>query len=103
MPWWLAILPNRSDGCADAAASWMQIWNVWNAKKIILLFWRSIKYEDMDLNAYDSIADARRGLGDYFDFYNKRWRHEGLDNRDTTEYQRIMKKKAEVWYARLVC
>ncbi len=53
----------------------------WMDNVFIERLWRSIKYEDIYLKAYDSIAEARRGLQDYFDFYNQRRRHQGLDNR----------------------
>lgn len=43
--------------------------------------WRSVKYEDIYLKAYSSIAEARQGLREYFEFYNRRRRHQGLDRR----------------------
>jgi len=43
--------------------------------------WKSVKYEEVYLKAYNSIAEARRELEVYFEFYNrKRW-HQSLDNR----------------------
>ncbi|MBU4401591.1 MAG: IS3 family transposase, partial [Actinobacteria bacterium] len=41
--------------------------------------WRSVKYEEVYLKAYDSISEARRELGCYFEFYNHRRRHQSLD------------------------
>jgi len=32
--------------------------------------WRSVKYEEVHLHAYESIAAARESLGKYFPFYN---------------------------------
>jgi putative transposase len=32
--------------------------------------WRSIKYEEVYLQAYDSVAEARSCIGRYLDFYN---------------------------------
>jgi len=32
--------------------------------------WRTVKYEEVYLNDYVSVPVARKGLGDYFDFYN---------------------------------
>lgn len=43
--------------------------------------WRSVKYEDVYLKAYESIAEARQGLMEYFEFYNRRRRHQSLDRR----------------------
>jgi len=47
--------------------------------------WRSVKYEDIHLKAYGSITETRRGLADYFEFYNNRRRHQGLDDRTPDE------------------
>ena len=32
--------------------------------------WRSVKYEEVYLRAYDSVAEARTSIGRYLDFYN---------------------------------
>jgi len=40
--------------------------------------WRSVKYEEVYLKAYESIPQAKRQLGSYFTFYNQRRRHQGL-------------------------
>ncbi len=40
--------------------------------------WRSLKYEDVYLNAYDNLVEARAGIGRYFDFYNNRRGHQTL-------------------------
>jgi len=40
-----------------------------------------VKYEDVYLKAYGSIAEARKGLREYFEFYNcTRW-HQSLDRK----------------------
>ncbi len=41
--------------------------------------WRSVKYEEVYLHAYETGAQARAGLAAYFEFYNTRRRHQGLD------------------------
>ena len=43
--------------------------------------WRSVKYEDVYLHGYQTIAEARLGLTRYFEFYNKERRHQSLDRR----------------------
>jgi putative transposase len=43
--------------------------------------WRSVKCEDVYLRAYESIGAARRGLGEYFESYNQRLRHQGIDRK----------------------
>jgi putative transposase len=40
--------------------------------------WRSLKYEEVYLHAYDSVGDARAGIGRYFKFYNCRRPHQAL-------------------------
>ena len=32
--------------------------------------WRSLKYEEIYLHPYDSLTEAREGIGRYFRFYN---------------------------------
>ena len=48
-----------------------------------------MKYEEVYLKAYDSIAAARASLGRYFAFYNTERRHQSLDRRtpDSVYYQ----------------
>lgn len=41
--------------------------------------WRSIKYEEVYLRAYDSVGEARSSIGRYLDFYNSRRPHSSLD------------------------
>ncbi len=41
--------------------------------------WRSVKYEEVYLHAYASIAEANRRLAIYFDFYNRIRSHQSLD------------------------
>ena len=43
--------------------------------------WRSVKYEEVSLHAYESVAAARAGLGRSFRFYNAERRHQGLGRR----------------------
>jgi putative transposase len=51
----------------------------WMDNIMIERLWRSVKYEDVYLKAYESIPDAREGLAKYFEFYNNRRRHQSLD------------------------
>jgi putative transposase len=41
--------------------------------------WRSVKYEEVYLRAYDSVGDARASIGSYVGFYNERGPHSSLD------------------------
>jgi putative transposase len=42
--------------------------------------WRSVKYEDIYLKDYVTVADLYEGLTDYFDFYNRIRKHQALGN-----------------------
>ena len=41
--------------------------------------WRSVKYEEVYLRAYEGVSDARASIGRYLDFYNGRRPHSSLD------------------------
>jgi putative transposase len=41
--------------------------------------WRSVKYEEVYLRAYDTVTEARNSLANYFSFYNSRRPHSSLD------------------------
>ena len=47
----------------------------WRDNVFVERLWRSVKYEEVYLKAYDSAADARSSIGQYFDFYNTRRPH----------------------------
>ena len=53
----------------------------WTDNVFIERLWRSVKYEEVYLKAYENIPEARRELAAYFDFYNTRRRHQGLEER----------------------
>jgi putative transposase len=40
--------------------------------------WRSLKYEEVYLKAYDNVAQARHGIAAYFEFYNHQRLHQAL-------------------------
>jgi putative transposase len=72
------LIGNGIDISMDGKGRWVD--NVFVER-----LWRSVKYEDIHLKAYGSIAAARHGLTAYFEFYNKRRRHQGLDDRTPDE------------------
>ena len=53
----------------------------WMDNVFIERLWKNVKYEEVYLKGYRSIAEARRELEIYFEFYNRRRWHQGLDNR----------------------
>ena len=51
----------------------------WRDNVFVERFWRSVKYEEVYLRAYDSVSKARASLRCYIDFYNGRRPHSALD------------------------
>jgi putative transposase len=43
--------------------------------------WRSVKYEDIYIQGYDTVPGLHRGLAGYFAFYNDERPHQSLDYR----------------------
>jgi putative transposase len=53
----------------------------WVDNVFVERLWRSVKYEDVYLRAYETPTELRSGLARYFEFYNTRRRHSALDRR----------------------
>ena len=53
----------------------------WRDNVFVERLWRSVKYEEVYLRAYDSVAAARASNGRYMTFYNGRRPHSSLDAR----------------------
>ena len=53
----------------------------WRDNVFVERLWRSIKYEEVYLHAYDSVTAARTGITRYLAFYNTRRPHQSLDGR----------------------
>ena len=53
----------------------------WRDNVFVERLWKSLKYEEVYLHAYDSVADAKSGIGKYLSFYNSRRPHSSLDRR----------------------
>jgi len=51
----------------------------WRDNVFIERLWRSVKYEEVYLHAYDSVPQARACIGRYMDFYNAKRPHSSLD------------------------
>ena len=51
----------------------------WRDNVFVERLWRSVKYEEVYLKAYDSVSDARASIGRYLGFYNGRRPHSSLD------------------------
>jgi putative transposase len=57
----------------------------WRDNVFVERLWRSVKYEEVYLHAYDSVSTARDGIGRYLDLYNRRRPHSSLDGRTPDE------------------
>ena len=57
----------------------------WRDNVFVERLWRTIKYEEVYLRAYESVSDARASLARYLDFYNRRRPHSSLDRRTPDE------------------
>ena len=53
----------------------------WRDNVFVERLWRSVKYEEVYLRAYDSVTEARASLGRYLEFYNRRRPHSSLGAR----------------------
>lgn len=43
-------------------------------------FWRTIKYEEVYLNTYETVQEAKQNIGQYIEWYNQKRRHSGINN-----------------------
>ena len=57
----------------------------WRDNVFVERLWKSVKYEEVYLRAYDSVAEARALLGRYLNFYNSRRPHSSLDRKTPDE------------------
>ncbi len=48
---------------------------------IVERLWRSVKYEEVYLKAYQNGSEARKGIDDYLGFYNRERPHQALSYR----------------------
>ena len=56
--------------------------------------WRSLKYEEVYLNAYDSLPEARAGIERYFRFYNDARPHTSLGYQTPAAFYDSMPRRA---------
>jgi len=55
-------------------------------------FWRTVKYEEVYLNTYESVREAKVSLDSYIHWYNNKRRHSGINHHRPHE---VMTGKAE--------
>ena len=51
----------------------------WRDNVFVERLWKSIKYEEVYLRAYETVSAAKSGIGRYLEFYNSRRPHSSLD------------------------
>ena len=88
---------NTDQGAQFTSAAWTDVLKAagvrismdgkgrWVDNVFIERLWRSVKYEDVYLRAYDNGRDLSAGLTRYFDFYNRKRLHQSLDYRTPDE------------------
>ena len=81
---------------ANAIAISMDGKGAWRDNVFVERIWRSVKYEEVYLHAYDSVGEARASIGRYLDFYNRRRPHSRLDRKtpDEAYFDRLSHSKA---------
>ncbi len=50
----------------------------WRDNVFVERLWRSVKYEEVYLNAYESMQEAKDGIGQWIEFYNRERKHQTL-------------------------
>jgi putative transposase len=58
----------------------------WRDNVFVERLWRSVKYEEVYLHAYDTVSAAKAGLDRYFRFYNSRRPHSSLDGQTPDQF-----------------
>lgn len=68
----------------------------WRDNVFVERLWKSVKYEEVYLKAYDSVSAARTGIGAYIDFYNARRPHSAHEGKtpDMVYFASLPKLKA---------
>ena len=58
----------------------------WMDNVMIERLWRTVKYEEVYLKAYDTVKIAKRSISDYFKFYNQKQPHSSLEKQTPDEF-----------------
>ncbi len=70
----------------------------WRDNVFVERIWKSVKYEEVYLNAYASVGEARASIDRYLDFYNRRRPHASLDRQTPDEaYLDHLPQRAAAW------
>ena len=68
----------------------------WRDNVFVERLWKSVKYEEVYLKAYDSVSAAKTHLGVYLNFFNSRRPHQSLDGKtpDTIYYAGLPQERS---------
>ena len=58
----------------------------WRDNVFVERLWKSVKYEEVYLKAYETVAEARKSIGAYLEFYNARRPHSSLDHQTPDQF-----------------
>jgi len=58
----------------------------WRDNVFVERLWRSVKYEEVYLKAYDSVREAKQAIGQYLSFYNQGRPHSSLDGQTPNQF-----------------
>lgn len=58
----------------------------WRDNVFVVRLWRTIKYEEVYLRAYDTVSAARQGMERSLAFYNQRRPHSALDGQTPDQF-----------------
>jgi len=80
-------VPPELAALVAGAKRWLRLFGgCWRDNVFVERLWKSVKYEEVYLHAYDSVSEAKRGLEKYFTFYNQRRPHTALDDKTPDEF-----------------
>lgn len=65
----------------------------WRDNVFVERLWRSVKYEEVYLNCYESMNHARQRLGRWVDFYNRERKHQILKSTPDLKYGIVEERK----------
>ena len=103
---------NSDQGCQFTSLQWTEKLKLedveismdgkgrWADNIYIERFWRSLKYENVFLHCFETVAEAREAIGKYIEFYNYKRPHQSLGYK-TPDYVYKANKKKECEYGEI--
>ena len=87
----IPLIINSDQGCQFTSQEWIYSLSLLGIKVSmdgkgrcldnipIERFWRTVKYEEVYLHTYETVAETRESIGKYIKWYNQERRHSGID------------------------